>query len=78
MLGLLMDFGIAMIASGGAGSLHFWFQQHWLHAKLALVLVLTGYVALLQEACTLQNHRNTERPSYGFAGSTKCLPSCCC
>src|ERR1700712_2800581 len=36
-------FGIAMIVSGGADGMHMWLHQHWLHAKLALVLVLTGY-----------------------------------
>jgi putative membrane protein len=54
-------FGIAMIASGGAESMHFWFQQHWLHAKLALVLVLTGYDGYCKKLLRdFQNNRNTK------------------
>ncbi len=52
-------FGIAMIASSGADGMSVWFHQHWLHAKLALVLVLTGYDGYCKKLLRdFQNNRN--------------------
>ncbi|HSD39988.1 MAG TPA: CopD family protein [Rhodocyclaceae bacterium] len=52
-------FGIAMIASSGTEGMSVWFQQHWLHAKLALVLALTGYDGYCKKLLRdFQNNRN--------------------
>lgn len=36
-------FGLAIIFSGGMETASAWLSQHWLHAKLTLVLILSGY-----------------------------------
>lgn len=36
-------FGLAMIFSGGLEAAGMWMKQGWLHAKLFIVLLLTGY-----------------------------------
>ncbi len=36
-------FGLAIIFANGFETASFWFKQHWLHAKLLLVVLLTGY-----------------------------------
>lgn len=54
-------FGIAMIASSGGDGIQVWLHQHWLHAKLALVLVLTGYDGYCKKLLRdFQNNRNTK------------------
>ncbi|MCL2657054.1 MAG: CopD family protein [Betaproteobacteria bacterium] len=36
-------FGIALIVSNGMEAAAFWFTQGWLHVKLLIVVLLTGY-----------------------------------
>lgn len=36
-------FGLAIVFSNGMDSASVWFKQGWLHAKLLLVIVLSGY-----------------------------------
>ena len=42
MLGTWL-FGLSITFSTGVSGLAFWWAQHWLHAKLLLVLILSGY-----------------------------------
>lgn len=36
-------FGIVLLVSNGMEAAAFWFKQGWLHVKLLIVLLLTGY-----------------------------------
>ncbi|MBS1211015.1 MAG: hypothetical protein H6R19_3413 [Proteobacteria bacterium] len=42
MLGTWL-FGLSITFSTGMSGLAFWWGQHWLHVKLLLVLILSGY-----------------------------------
>ncbi|MDB5887774.1 MAG: hypothetical protein JWM03_646 [Rhodocyclales bacterium] len=54
-------FGITLIVSGGMDSVHFWLHQHWLHAKLVLVLLLSAYDGYCKKLLRdFQNNCNTK------------------
>ncbi|GAB4060336.1 CopD family protein [Uliginosibacterium sediminicola] len=54
-------FGLAVIFSNGMESASVWFHQGWLHAKLLLVLVLTGYDGYCKHLLRdFQNGRNSK------------------
>ena len=65
MLPLLLGtwgFGIAILFTNGFEGFVVWMKQYWLHAKLGLVVVLTGYDGycsrLLGDFSAKRNHRS--------------------
>jgi protoporphyrinogen IX oxidase len=54
-------FGFAVIFSNGMDSASMWFKQGWLHAKLLLVLILSGYDGYCKKLLRdFQNGQNTK------------------
>jgi len=54
-------FGLSLILSGGLDAATVWLHQGWLHAKLLIVFLLTGYDGYCKKLLRdFQNHRNTK------------------
>jgi len=58
--------GIAIILSNGMEAAGFWFKQGWLHAKLLLVLLLTGYDGYCSKILRDFQHRQNKRSHVWF------------